>query len=78
MHLKRTNLVSDEHLPAEATQGLAAKIDSSAVNIALQEVIRLRKIQSMPAFFGSGIWTGDLSEMRQDSPREILKTKRRR
>jgi hypothetical protein len=78
MHMKRTNLVLDEHLLAEATQVLAAKTYSSAVNIALQEVIRLRKIQSVPAFFGSGIWTGDLSEMREDSPRETLKTKRRR
>jgi hypothetical protein len=64
--MKRTNLVLDEHLLTEATRVLAAKTYSSAVNIALEEVIRLRQIQSIPHFFGSGIWEGDLSEMRED------------
>jgi len=66
MHMRRTNLVLDEHLLAEATQVLAAKTYSAAVNTALEEVIRLRKIQSLPLFFGSGIWEGDLPQMRDD------------
>jgi hypothetical protein len=66
--MKRTNLVLDEQLLAQATQVLAAKTYSAAVNIALAEVIRLRKIQSIPRFFGSGIWEGDLSQMREDRP----------
>ncbi len=66
--MKRTNLVLDEHLLKEATQILAAKTYSAAVNAALEEVIRVRKIQSIPQFFGSGIWQGDLSQMRQDRP----------
>ena len=66
--MKRTNLVLDEHLLAEATRVLAARTYSAAVNTALEEVIRVRKIQSIPRFFGSGIWEGDLSEMRQDQP----------
>jgi hypothetical protein len=41
--MKRTNLVLDEHLLAQATQVLAAKTYSAAVNTALEEVIRLRK-----------------------------------
>ena len=64
--MKRTNLVLDERLLIEATQVLAAKTYSAAVNTALEEVIRLRKIQSIPDFFGTGIWRGDLSEMRED------------
>jgi Bacterial antitoxin of type II TA system, VapB len=64
--MKRTNLVLDEHLLAEATRVLAARTYSAAVNTALEEVIRLRKIQSVPRFFGSGIWEGDLSQMRED------------
>jgi Arc/MetJ family transcription regulator len=64
--MRRTNLVLDEHLLAEATQVLAAKTYSAAVNTALEEVIRLRKIQSLPLFFGSGIWEGDLPQMRDD------------
>jgi hypothetical protein len=54
--MKRTNLVLDEQLLAQATQVLAARTYSAAVNTALEEVIRLRKIQSIPHFFGSGIW----------------------
>ena len=76
--MKRTNLVLDEHLLAEATQVLAAKTYSAAVNTALEEVIRLRKIQSIPHFFGSGIWEGDLSQMREDRSRRTPKARRRR
>jgi hypothetical protein len=64
--MKRTNLVLDEHLLAEATRVLAARTYSAAVNTALEEVIRIRKIQQIPSFFGSHIWAGDLSEMRED------------
>jgi hypothetical protein len=66
--MKRTNLVLDEQLLSQATQVLAAKTYSAAVNTALEEVIRLRKIQSVPQFFGSGIWEGELSQMREDRP----------
>lgn len=68
MHMKRTNLVLDERLLKEATQTLAAKTYSAAVNTALAEVIRVRKIQSVPFFFGTGLWQGDLSQMREDRP----------
>ena len=66
--MKRTNLVLDERLLAEAVQVLAAKTYSAAVNTALEEVIRVRKMQSIPRFFGSGIWEGDLAQMREDRP----------
>ena len=66
IRVKRTNLVLDERLLEEATRALAVKTYSAAVNIALEEVIRLRKIQSIPNFFGTGIWRGDLAQMRED------------
>ncbi len=66
--MKRTNLVLDERLLKQATQVLAAKTYSAAVNTALEELIRVRKIQSIPHFFGTGIWEGDLSQMREDTP----------
>ena len=62
--MKRTNLVLDERLLMQATQVLAAKTYSAAVNTALEELIRVRKIQSIPNFLGSAIWEGDLSQMR--------------
>jgi hypothetical protein len=73
--MKRTNLVLDEHLLVQATQVLAAKTYSAAVNTALEEVIRVRKIQSIPHFFGSGIWEGDLSQMRQDRQPRVRRRK---
>jgi hypothetical protein len=66
--MKRTNLVLDERLLDEATRVLGAKTYSGAVNTALEEVIRLKKIQGISQFFGSGVWEGDLPEMREDKP----------
>jgi len=66
--MKRTNLVLDEQLLHEATKVLGAKTYSAAVNTALAELIRVRKVQSLADFFGSGIWKGDLSQMREDRP----------
>lgn len=67
--MRRTNLVLDEQLLKEATHVLGAKTYSAAVNIALAEAIRLKKLQQLPHFFGSKIWEGDLTEMRGDEPR---------
>jgi hypothetical protein len=76
--MKRTNLVLDEELLTQATRILGAKTYSAAVNTALEEVIRLRKIQSIPQFFGSGIWKGKLSEMREDRKRHSPRSRRAR
>jgi Arc/MetJ family transcription regulator len=64
--MKRTNLVLDEQVLKEATRVLGAKTYSAAVNQAMAEVIRIRKIQSLPDFFGKDLWEGDLVEMRED------------
>jgi len=68
--MRRTNLVLDEHLLEEATRALGAKTYSAAVNTALAEVIRLKKIQELPRFFGTKLWEGDLAEMRDDQRRQ--------
>jgi len=67
--MRRTKLVLDEQLLEQATRVLGAKTYSAAVNTALGEVIRLKKIQAIPRFFGMGIWRGDLTAMREDRPR---------
>ena len=64
--MRRTNLVLDEQLLEQATRVLGAKTYSAAVNTALEEVIRLKKIQRLPDFAGSRIWEGDLAVMRED------------
>ena len=64
--MKRTNLVLDAELLDQVTRLLGVKTYSAAVNLALAEVLRVRKIQSLPKFFGQGLWQGDLAEMRED------------
>jgi hypothetical protein len=76
--MRRTNLVLNEHLLKEATRVLGAKTYSAAVNTALAEVVRWKKIQTLPSFFGSGIWEGDLAKMREDRPRRKSLRKARR
>jgi hypothetical protein len=67
--MKRTNLVLDADLLDQATRVLGVKTYSAAVNLALKEILRVKKIESLPQFFGQGLWEGNLSEMREDHPR---------
>ena len=70
--MKRTNLVLDEELLKTATRLLGAKTYSAAVNQALEETVRIAKIRGLAGFFGSGVWEGDLTQMRADIPRSIV------
>ncbi|MGB6134796.1 MAG: type II toxin-antitoxin system VapB family antitoxin [Acidobacteriaceae bacterium] len=76
--MKRTNLVLDAHLLDEASRVLQAKTWSAAVNTALEEVLRVRRIQRLPQFFGQGLWEGDLAEMREDRTEPTVPVRRRR
>ena len=67
--MKRTNLVLDAELLENVTRVLGVKTYSAAVNLALAETLRLKKIEGLSEFFGKGLWQGDLSEMREDQPR---------
>ncbi len=66
MRMKRTNLALDPELLDQTRRLLGVKTYSATVNLALAEVLRLRKIQSLPQFFGKGFWQGNLGEMRDD------------
>lgn len=77
MRMKRTNLVLDPELLDQATHLLGVKTYSAAVNLALAEVMRLRKIQGLPQFFGQGLWQGDLQEMREDRVERRRRSARR-
>jgi hypothetical protein len=80
IHMKRTNLVLDVDLLNEATRVLGLKTYSATVNRALAETVRVRKIQSLPTFFGSQLWEGNLAVMRDDlrAPRPRRTPSRRR
>ena len=66
--MRRTNLVLDVDLRETATRVLGVKTYSAAVNIARAETLRLKKIESLPQFFGKALWRGELSVMREDRP----------
>jgi Bacterial antitoxin of type II TA system, VapB len=76
MRMKRTNLVLDPELLDQARRLLGVKTYSAAVNLALAEVLRVRKIQSLPLFFGKGLWQGNLGEMRDDAAERPRQKKR--
>lgn len=66
MRMKRTNLVLDEGLLEEATRVSGEKTYSAAVMRALEDFVRRAKASQILELRGSGLWEGDLSEMRRD------------
>ena len=67
MCMKRTNLVLDESLLEEATRLSGEKTYSRAVERALEEFVRRIKARQVLSLAGSGLWEGDLGEMRRDA-----------
>ena len=65
--MKRTTLVLDEDILEEAVRVLGVKTYSETVNLALKEVLRVRRIQGLADHIGKVEWLGDLSEMREGS-----------
>lgn len=68
MCMKRTNLVLDEHILEEARRLAGVKTWSRAVDIALRDFVRRARSRRILELTGSGLWEGDLSEMREDRP----------
>ena len=64
--MKRTNLVLDEDLLEQAVRVLGTKTYSATVNVALEEALRMKRIQGLADHIGNVEWLGDLSEMRAD------------
>ena len=62
--MKRTNLVLDAAKLELACQVLGERTYSGAVNRALDEAIKMAKVRNIANSFASGIWEGNLQEMR--------------
>jgi Arc/MetJ family transcription regulator len=70
MEMKRTNLMLDEQLLEEVTRVTGEKTYSGAVTKAMEDYVRRHRAGRILELAGSGMWVGDLSEMRDDpSPR---------
>jgi Arc/MetJ family transcription regulator len=71
--MKRTNLVLDERLLEEATRLSAQRTYSKTVDMALTEFVRRARAGKILELAGSGLWEGDLAEMRRDVPAKSRK-----
>ena len=68
--MKRTNLVLDEKVLEEATRMSGEKTYSAAVMRALEDFVRRARARQILELRGSGLWEGDLREMRGNRRRK--------
>ncbi len=73
--MKRTNLVLDGDLLEEATRLSGERTYSRTVERALEDFVRRAKARRILELAGSGLWEGELQEVRED--RGTYRTKRR-
>jgi Arc/MetJ family transcription regulator len=66
--MKRTNVVIDEALLEEAVRLSGERTYSRTIERALTELVRRAKARSIDELAGSGLWSGDLAQMRGDQP----------
>lgn len=64
--MKRTSLMLDEDLLEEALRLGEQRTYSKTVNLALEEFVRRIKARKILLLGHSGLWQGDLGEMRKD------------
>lgn len=65
--MKRTNLVLNEHTLKEALRLSGERTYSATVNRALDEFVRRIRAGRILELAGSGLWEGELTEMRKDT-----------
>ena len=75
--MKRTNLVLDEDLLEEAVRLSGERTYSAAVSRALAEFVKRVKARRILELGGSGLWEGELADMRRDSPGETRRRAQR-
>ena len=66
--MNRTNLVLDEQLLEETLRLSGERTCSKAVARSLSEFVRRARAGRILELAGSGLWEGDLAEMRADRP----------
>ena len=69
IHMKRTNLVLDEQILEETLRLSGERTYSKAVTRAMEDFVRRAKAGRILELAGSGLWEGDLAQMRNDQPR---------
>lgn len=56
----------DELVLKEVKRELGLKTYSETVNYALKEMLRMKRVEGLAAFFGTNLWQGNLRKMRKD------------
>ena len=75
--MKRTNVVIHDDLLEEATRLSGERTYSRTIERALEDFVRRIKARRILELAGSGLWEGDLSEMRRDRVKEKRSTYKR-
>ena len=71
--MKRTNVVLDEQLLAQARRISGEPTNSRTIERALREMVRREQARSIDSLAGSGLWVGNLADMRGDSAPERMR-----
>jgi Arc/MetJ family transcription regulator len=66
--MKRTNLVLDESLLEEAVRVSGERTYARTVERALREFVLRARARRILDLAGSGLWEGNLGEVREDRP----------
>lgn len=69
--MKRTNLMLDEELLEEAVRLSGQRTYSRTVQLALTDLVRRIKAGRIFDLAGSGLWEGNISQIRGDRPSKV-------
>ena len=75
IHMKRTNVVLDEELLEAAVRISGERTYARTIERALREMVRRAEARGIDQLAGSGLWVGNLSEMRGDRPSVVRETR---
>jgi Arc/MetJ family transcription regulator len=73
--MKRTNVVINEDLLEEAVRLSGERTYSRTIERALTELVRRARARSIDQLAGSGLWSGDLAQMRGDQPAVVRESR---
>jgi len=71
--MKRTNVVLDEQLLAQALRVSGEPTYSRTIERALREMVRREQARGIDQLAGSGLWVGNLADMRADSGSSVVR-----
>ena len=71
--MKRTNVVLDEELLSQALRISGEPTYSRTIERALREMVRREQARGIDQLAGSGLWVGNLADMRADTGAKVVR-----